>query len=242
MKIYHVIFSFNLLCHTERGQTKNCLSYDFVTTFSSRYCAAEGVILPNQSWRQCKLFCLQTVSCEAVNYNVTGNLCAKLPATCTKANNHPGMVFALFTGRTPEQCLEWIPTQDSNLVGDRSVTEENTRFVARMQKDANDFVGYLGMVHYECYSSDDNGKIKSSMGFPCQYLRISNGCTVMFMDYEIGAPLPHMALIGGYTADRRPVYIGLWLSIYPGYYIPGSKKLVAGFTSHTTNVKILVLL
>ena len=242
MRIYTLIFSFNLLCYTGRGQTNKCQSRDFATTFSSQYCPAEGVILPNQSWRQCKLYCLQTASCEAVNYNVTGNLCATLPATCPKANSHPGMVFALFTGRKPEQCLEWIPTQDRNPVGDRSVTEENTRFVARMQKDGNDFVGYMGIINYVCLSSDDKGKIKSSNGFPCQYLRISSGCTVMFMDYEIGAPLPHMALIGGYTADRRPVYIGLWLGIYPGYYIPGSKKLFAGFTSQTTNVKVLVLL
>ena len=65
----------------------------------------------------------------------------------------------------------------------------------------------------------------------------------MYVDYKIGTPLPHMALIGGYTADGRPVYIELKRNKYPGYYIPGSNRLVAGFDrSATTSFEILVLL
>ena len=247
MRIYQIIFIFNLLCSTGTCLQNKCLSLEFAIPFSGRYCPGAGVIAaPNLSWDQCKLYCLQKAGCEAVNYNFTTNICIKLPATCPKAINHPGMAFALFTGRQPEQCLEWIPKQDGHPVGDRSVTEDNSRFVARMQKDGSDFVGYLGVTNYQCFSSNDNGEINSLNGYPCQYLRIRNVCTVMYVDYELGTSLPHTAVIGGYTADGIPVYIGI--GTYdnkfqlPGYYTPGSMRVVAGFVIVTENVKILVAL
>ena len=119
------------------------------------------------------------------------------------------MSFAIFIGRQLHQCLEWIPIQDGHPVGDRSMTEDNTRFVARMQKDGNDFVGYfylwLYLWWYDCLSNDDNGRIRACYGHPCQYLRIQDSCTVMYVNYEYGTALPHNAVIGGYTADGIPV-------------------------------------
>ena len=162
------------------------------------------------SFIQCKLYCLQSPSCEAVNYNLTENICSQLTVTCPKAVSRLGMALFLSTGRQPEQCLEWIPIENGDPVGDRSVTEDSERFVARMQKDGNDLVCYLLRQANDCLSSDDSGTIQSKYeGFPCQYLRVSDGWTVMYVDYELDTPLPNMALIGGYTADGRPVYIGL---------------------------------
>ena len=137
--------------------------------------------------------------------------------------------------------------RDGRPAGDRTVTEDNSRFVARMQKDDSDFVCYLALRFYQCYSSDDKGKkIESQDGYPCQYLRIRDGCTVMYIDYELGTTLPNKAVIGGYTADGIPVYIGLGTMNnnvqIPGYYTPGSMRLVAGFVIITKNVKILVLM
>ena len=247
MRTYQIIFIFNLLCNTGTCLQNKCLTSEYVIPFRSRYCPRGGVIAaPNLTWHQCKLYCLHTENCEAVNYDFTTNSCIQLPATCPKAINHPGMAFALFTGRQPEQCLEWIPKQDGHPVGDRSVTEDNERFVARMQKDGSDFVGYLGVTNYQCFSSNDNGRINSLDGHPCQYLRIRDGCTVMYVDYELGTSLPHRAVIGGYTTDGIPVYVGIGtydntLQL-PGYYTPGSMRVVAGFVIVTENVKILVAL
>ena len=243
MSLNQMIFTLNLLINTATFVHNECLSRDFFIPFNGRYCPSEGIINANLSWHQCKLYCLHTPSCESVNYNFTADLCAQLTTTCPKAVSHPDMAFVLLRGKQPEHCLEWIPKQDGDPVRDRSVTEDDQRFVARMQKDGNDFVCYLGLSQYNCLSSDGNGgKIQSRYGHPCQYLRIRDGCTVMYVDYELGTPLPHMAPIGGYTADGRSVYIGLGKNNLPGYYIPGSKKLVAGFHSCTSDVQILVLI
>ena len=89
---------------------------------------------------------------------------------------------------------------------DRAITEDNKRFLARMQKGGNDFVCYA--YNHQCMSKDSGGRFKNVEGYPCQYLRIRKGCNVYCVDYELGVPLPPNVLVGGYTADGLPVYIG----------------------------------
>ena len=231
-----------LLCPTVMCHHARCESLDVANPFSGLHCPIEGTVVSNLHWHQCKLFCLQTPSCQAVNYNFTANLCTYFTSTCPRAFSHPDMAFNLFTGRQPRQCIEWIPKQDGQLPGDRSVTEDNERYVARLQKDGNDFVCYFYTSVNNCFSLDDEGEIFSRQGgYPCQYLQIREGCTVLYVDYELDAPIPPNALIGGYTAEGLPVYIG-GVSRISGYYIPGSNRLVAGFNIITGNVKLLVSL
>ena len=234
------IFIFNFLCNAATGSENICKSHDFANPFEGRYCPTQGIITPILSWPQCKLFCLQAASCQSVNYNFTNNICTYFTATCPKAISYPGMAFVLFTGTPSQRCMEWIPTRDAHPPGDRSVTEGNIRFVARMQKDGNDFVGYWLMYDRRCYAIDD---IKQFYGYSCQYLRIRDGCTVYYVNYEFGSPLPSNALVGGFAAQGLPVYIGIKEgNIRPGYYIPGSNRLATASGFETTNVKLLVSL
>ena len=235
-----LIFMLNLLCNAATVSGSNCKSHDFADPFEGRYSPTEGIITTISSWPQCKLFCLRTPSCQSVNCNFTNNICTYFTATCTKAISHPGMAFVLFTGTPSQQCMEWIPTRDADPPGDRSVTEDSIRIVARMQKDGNDFVGYWLMYDLSFYAMDDR---KQFYGYSCQYLRIRDGCTVHYMNYEFSAPLPLNALIGGYTVDGLPVYIGINdANPRPGYYIHGSNRLAAGNGFATKNVKLLVSL
>ena len=239
MMKFIIILLFNFVCKIAVCSHEKCESHYFANPSHGQFCPTEGIIMPNLLWSQCKLFCLQTPSCQSVNYNFTDSLCSYFTATCTKALSHPGMAFVLFTGKQSEQCMEWISLQSSHLAGDRPVSQDNNRFIARMQKNGHDYIGYV-LININCYSVDDNGQFT---GFPCQYLRISDGCTVYFVSYVIGTPLPPNVLIGGYTALRLPVYIGIKEgSKFPGYYIPGSNRLAAGVGYETENVKLLVSL
>ena len=196
------------------------------------------------SWHQCKLFCLQAPSCQSVNYNFNYSICTYLTATCSKAIDRLGMAFALFTGRQPRECIEWIPKGNRHPLGDRSMTEDNLRFVSRMQKDGNDFVGHMTGGDKICYARDDQVVIKSYQGYNCQYLRILEDCTVYYEDYEPDDPLLPTAVIGGYTAEGLPVYIGLrnYGLLLPGYYISGSNRVVVSNEFVTDNMKIVVAL
>ena len=241
--IIYTVSVFCVLCISPTRSHAKCEGYYFVNSFRGHYCPTEGIIRPNFSWDQCKLFCLHTSSCQAVNYNFAASLCIYLIATCPKAISHPDMAFALFTDRQHHQCLDWIPKQTGHQPGNRSVTEDNERFTARMQKDGNDFVCYLIKKGDVCLSLDnEERKFKNNEGpYPCQILQIGDGCTVHYVDYDIGAPLPPTALIGGYTTIGLPVYIGRY-GMGAGYYIHGSNKFVAGYGIYTNRVKLLVSL
>ena len=78
------------------------------------------------------------------------------------------------------------------------MTKTNKRFVARMQKDGTDYIGLM-YTNLKCYARDDDRIFKSVHGYPCQYLRIRDGCTAHYVNYKVGTPLPHNVLIGGRT-------------------------------------------
>ena len=236
-----MIFEFCLLYNIGTCSSDKCISYDFTNPFRGRYCPTEGIMAPNLSWHHCKLFCLYRSSCQAINYNFTSNLCTYLTATCPKAVSDPNMAIVLFTEWQPEQCMEWIPKEDGDPNKDRSVTEGNDRFVARMQKDGNVFVCYLRSKTDKCYSRHGEDPFSSKDGYTCEYLRIRDGCIVYYVDYQLGAPLPRKALIGGHTAEGFPLYIGR-KGRKAGYYFPGSARLVAGYDIETKDLKILVSL
>ena len=240
MKASMLISAFGLLCNTSTCSTNKCESHVFSQPFHGRYCPTESIITPNLLWHQCKLFCLHKSTCHAANYNFTANLCTHFTETCPLAISEPSMAFVLFTERQADQCMDWIPKEDGDPTRDRSVTVDDERFAAKMQKDGNDHIGFFRTSLDDCYSRHDAG-FKYSDGYPCQYLRIRDGCTVYFVDYEIGTPLPHNAMIGGYTAVGLPVYIGR-KGPKPGYYTPGSSGLIIYNNIVAADVKILVLI
>ena len=244
MKKNLVIVVFSLLCNTQTNSHSKCKSLDFVNSFQRRYCPTGGGITANILWHQCKLSCLQTPKCNAVNYNFSSNYCTHVTTPCTKAIGHPEMAYVLFTGRQPQQCIEWIPKTNSLPLSGRLMSEDNRRYIIRMQKNGNDYIGHLLVGYDVCISRDDRREFKSSSGsHPCQYLRISEDCSVMYVDYVLGTLLPPNALIGGHTAEGFPLYIGREDGdAVTGYYIPGTNRLITARGIATGNVKLLVSL
>ena len=243
MNTLAVILELHLLLITRVYSQNKCSSIDSANPFHGRVCPTEGIIKQNLSWHQCKMFCLNTASCQAINYNFTENVCEYFIISCTKAISHPGMAYILFTERHPQQCIEWVPRGNGYPADDdRSVTENNMQFVARMQTAGNDWVGHqLRTGRQGCFAQDDKGDINTSFGLPCQYMRVRRGCTVYYVDYELGAPLPRTAVNAGYTAGGLPVCIGIADGdARSGHYIPGSKALIMAFGNATENIKLLI--
>ena len=225
-----------------------CTSMEFVSPFRGRYCPTEGRVIADLSWHQCKLFCLQTARCEAINHNFSFNICTHITAPCPEAISHLEMAYILFTGRQPHQCIEWIPQDNAYPVGDRlmaaSVRRSTIRrYTIRMQKNGSDYIGHLRAGYDSCLARDDQGAFRSDSGYPCQYLRISEGCTVFYVAYKLGSPLPLNAVIGGYTAEGASLYIGRPSgSTITGYYIQGTNILINEKGIYIENVEILVSL
>ena len=110
-----------------------------------------------------------------------------------------------------------------------------------MQKDGTDCVGH--MLNGGCYSRDEEGKLTSHQGYPCQCLRVSDRCTVYYVDYELGAPLPPNALIAGQSAGGLPVYfVNRDGRRSPKSYIPSINSFVFFYDITTWKVRVLVSL
>ena len=111
--------------------------------------------------------------------------------------------------------------------------------------DGNDYVGNIYWNIHHCFAGTEKGLIYSKYirDHPCQYLRVRDGCTVYYLVYELSSPVPHNALIGGYTEEGFPVYVGREL---PGQdacsYIPNSNRAILGFSKGMENMGLLVVL
>ena len=236
-----------LLCNIATCLHGKCDSYDKFYSFLGKYCPTDGIVTLDLPWPQCKLICLHKSDCTAVNYNFSNHYCTHFTETCPRAVHHPDMAFALFTARRSQQCIEWIPNPNerNHPVGKRLLTEDNQRFAARIQKDGNDYIGYIFWSIHHCYAATAEGTIQSkySGDHPCQYLQVRDGCTVHYLKYALGTPLPPNALIGGYTAEGNPVYFGRKLTgNTPTSYIPGSNRTALGFRAAIGNMELLVVL
>ena len=75
----------------------------------------------------------------------------------------------------------------------------------------------------------------------CEYAMVALYIIWFMMWYS--SPLPHNALIGGYTEEGFPVYVGREL---PGQdacsYIPSSNRTILGFSKAKENMGLLVVL
>ena len=241
-----VYYVYGQLCNTATGLNDKCQGHDFSNSLLGLYCPNDGILIPNLSWHQCKLFCMHNQGCQAVNYNFTNNLCTHMTKTCPLAVRHPDMAFATFTSRQRDHCIEWIPNRNEigQPAGERLLTADHVRYAARIKKDGNDLIGYMLWSVHHCYASSDVGTIKSKRSGdpPCQYLKVRDNCTVLYQHYELGTLLPLHALVGGYIGGL-PVYLGRkrqWQT--PMSYIPGSNRWALGFSPANGDAELLVVL
>ena len=241
MKKTAVLFVFSLLQRTTWCLPQKCQSHDFEQPFNGRYFPMKGTVRSKLTWHQCKLFVWKHQTVDLPN-NFIDNICSYFISTCPKSISHPSMTFALFTRRQSDECIEWIPMENVHPSEDgRSVSEDNKRFTARMQKHGSDCLGCT--LNWVCYSRDEEGHLTSQQGYLCQYLRISDNCAVYYIDYEFGAPLPSSALIGGHNAGGLPVYFVIKEGRNSSKsYIPSSNSFISYDKITTDKVRILVSL
>ena len=126
----------------------------------------------------------------------------------------------LFSVIQSEQCLEWAKMAQNVFPGDRAMTMDNVRFVARVQKDGNDYLGYLLTKNYNYYFRDEKGvRFKSKRwGYPYQFLRIRDGCTVLYVHYKLDTPyLPMPWSVG--TPQGVSLVIS-YINMHTTYLVP----------------------
>ena len=160
------------------------------------------------------------------------------------------MEYAVFTEKTVDQCYEWVPFSPGDATDQRMIFTEVTIFViARMQIDGNDILGRFPVNGGICYAHRGTTEVKSSGGeYPCQRLRIMEGCTIFWVPYTARDLIPLRAVVVGHMSDGNTVYVTKFkynsISL-PGHYEEGAAHTVTtfsyGFRTSATMEMMVVL-
>ena len=239
-----IIMSYVLAYHFTYGSVMECQSFESDLPLNGRYCPAEGLLLPNLPFHECKLICVERSNCAALNYNQTAGDCTHFTTLCMKAMEDPVMAFVILTPRKePEQCYQW---KAFNLrAWDRALLlHDPKRYVLRLKRNGNYYVGYYLKVDDGCYARQEwvttQDYFTQDDGFPCETLWINEGCTVYAQKYTLGDKIPERAVLAGPWSDGRKVVVAEVRS-RPAYYIEGYADAVGPFSRSSTFTILVVL-
>ena len=166
--------------------------------------------------------CLQTVNCAAYSYNTSDSTCVRFITPCPLAKNDPVMELGILRARTHLECCEWIPFTCGEPQDDRNVVGGKTgRTVARTTEGEVNYFGYYHTAPDACYIVTSATRVERINGSPCERLRITEGCTVLWAPYTVGDPIPANSIIGGENTDGDDVYI-VSFNEKAGYYPRGA--------------------
>ena len=240
----YIIISYALSYHFTYGSVIECQSFEYDLPLNGRYCPAEGLFLPNLPFHECKLICVERSNCVAFNYDHLTGDCTHFTTLCMKAMENPVMSFAIFTPRkAAEQCYQW---KAFNLLAwDRALLlHDPNRYVLRLKKSGNYYVGYYGKATNMCYARQEwvtsQDYISQDDGLPCETLWINEGCTVYAQKYTLGDKIPERAVLAGPWSDSRKVVVAE-VRNRPAYYIEGYADAVGPFMRSSTFTILVVL-
>ena len=212
------------------------------------YCPVDGLRVLKIQPRHCILHCLQMQECVALNYNKADGLCTLQPAPCTLALRMDGMQYMISNNRNHDQCLKWVPFTGSNPSSDRVVTSTHGYLACRLQINSGIFIGHYSERWQRCWVI--NGNIQhDSRSNPSEILTIASECTVGWVSYTSGTPLPPNAMMAWHSFAGDSLYVMMLtlldpLPILMGYYNVGSSRGYATFhtTAHTFIMMDLMIL
>ena len=221
----------------------NCITVTSTPQLTGHFCPDDDNInLPFVLEYECTLICAHRTTCAATNYNTSENTCDLLPATCPQTRSDPLMIYTIFTVDRG-QCLEWQPyNQGTNMDERWAMASVGGNVICRLLDRDNIYPGYLIPHKTRCYATNGVDKFFND-DYPCQVLRVREGCTAAFVSYTAGDVLPHGVAAITSPAGGQPRYIAA-VGIVAGYYTTeanGALYLRNGM-KYTTQMELLVVI
>ena len=230
-----------------------CKLYSLPLPYTRRYCPGDGRIIPRLLPHQCRYTCLLSPTCKAYNYNATEKVCTHLTSPCPLAFSDTAMEYAVFREKSIDQCYQW-ESNSSEDVSRMITTDIPTSFICRMQRNDSDILCRFHAMRTKCYAIWENSTFENNDGYPCQRLRIMEGCTVFWVPYTAGDPINPTAVIGGHMANGSVVYVTKFDYYNPnrpsvkslvGHYVEGAAFTIGrlrGTTRRSSTMMMLVVL
>ena len=185
------------------------------------YCTTQP-LLSSKVPHHCKLNCIESLKCEAVNYNESGGTCTEILVPCVMANIDPTMMYIMFNKRIHSHCFTWVERREVMRNHTRQVYNRNGNVtVARILYKSGFCPAYTNS--FGCYTGTGIQRINTANNV-CEFLVLSPSCTTAWVPYEAGQPIPTSAEYAGLTAEgdaANPVMFapnGMPVYYLIGYY------------------------
>ena len=230
-----------------------CRWHSLAMPYEGMYCIGEGTVTHKLLPYQCQYICLQSATCKAYNYNITEGTCTRFTSPCPQAFSDPVMEFVILREMPGNQCYEWVPYSPGAPLDERMIaTDSPWCIVARLRVSGNDVISCFvrGLDH--CYGAFGETEYNTEQGHQCEGLRVVEGCTIFWVPYTAGGPLPSQAVIGGSMANGDVPYVVKYDVIHNGAvesiignYIEGATHIIGTYRGEpqmSVNMMLMVVL
>ena len=213
------------------------------------YCPQNGIANTYTTHNLCKLACIQSTACVAINYNISDSICTRMITPCPQANSEITMQYTLFSQRRIEECYQWRKLSTISPNHPRLVlNEKRSVIVSRLIYQSGYYPCYYTIG--KCFGGTGSLRINSDH-YVCELLLVEPRCTVGWLPFTAGNALPRNAASAGPTTSGELTYIvrfypaGFPLEQIIGYYTIESTRAcgtLLGDHRISTSMEILVVL
>ena len=180
----------------------------YITMYTNRplngfYCPGGSINnISGIEQQQCTHRCLIRHACKVMNYNPNDRVCVLGEHTCHVADSHPDYMLMVFRPQFSVECAIWKPK--SNPLPSRTVDTHIGMHEALSRKQ----IGTDVLIGHATPSGPSytvvNGKAEGYWG--SYVLTVSSSCTLAWVPYTAGFPLPEKALVCGHLTSSGPTY------------------------------------
>ena len=168
------------------------------------YCTTQPLFSSKVPLHRCKLNCIQSLKCTAVNYNKSDGTCIEISAPRVLADNDLTMMYIMFNERVHKHCFTWVMRRELIAHHSREVYNRNGKAtVARILYNSEFYPAYANSRG--SYTATGIQLI-NTVDNVCEVLVLSPSCTTAWVPYEAGQPIPTRAETAGYTTEGEVTY------------------------------------
>ena len=214
------------------------------------FCSHGDIGITYMMQHHCKLTCILSATCVAINYNTSDGLCTQLSIPCARANTDIFTQYIRFTGRRLDKCYQWYNRANVSESHPRLVyNNQGSGRVARLIHPSGYYPCFQDLANLHCWGGTGSLRI-DSITFECELLLVDPRCTVGWLPFNGGDALPINVVSSGLTYTGEPMYT---TSFYPigfsfqviGYYSVESGQAYGTFSGdhrYSPLMELLVIL
>ena len=201
------------------------------------YCPADNrTVFLSDARHVCTHYCVSEIQCSMLSYHMNGGLCMLHKETCVVMVQATDQVFSYIMLYQQQNygCVSWLPYEGNVSDSERLVRMNNGKIImmrihynseilpARLLK--NSLIKTVSLV-------DGPAKVKVNPDSDAEFLVVSDSCSIVWVPYIDGNPMPPRAVVGGRKWNGGPLVVAaLWTTSADmnkkydyGYYDPESK-------------------